>query len=169
MFLLLNFAFQLFKFKTRITEWLGLGRILTIIQVPCHYCERDCQPPDQAARGPNQLGISCLQGWDIHRLSGQWFPPNISKEGILHVMRVPGEAMDVPSLVVFTARLDGALAAWSGGWQPCPWQGLGTRRCLISTQLDMSRGQILITQSSTMLSMSWLHVVLRKVYRNGNS
>ena len=37
------------------------------------------------------------------------------------------EAVDAPSLEVFEARLDGALATWSskwGGWWPCPAGGL---------------------------------------------
>ena len=36
--------------------------------------------------------------------------------------RLPREVGDAPSLEVFKARLDGALATWSskwGGWWPC--------------------------------------------------
>jgi len=28
-------------------------------------------PPDPDAKGPIQLGLKCLQGWGIHRFSGQ--------------------------------------------------------------------------------------------------
>lgn len=33
----------------------------------------------------------------------------------------------IPYLEVFRARLDGPWAALYGGWQPGPWQGVGTR------------------------------------------
>ena len=43
--------------------------------------------------------------------------------------RLPREVVDAPSLEVFKARLDGALATWSSirwdGWWPCVWQGVG--------------------------------------------
>jgi len=35
------------------------------------------------------------------------------------------EAVGAPYLVALKARLDGPWAAWAGGGQPCPWQGLG--------------------------------------------
>ena len=36
--------------------------------------------------------------------------------------RLTMEVVDAPSLKAFKARLDVALAAWSSGWLPCPWQ-----------------------------------------------
>ena len=43
-----------------------------------------------------------------------------------HWSRLPREAVGAPSAWVFKARLDGALGSPGGGWQPCPWQGVGT-------------------------------------------
>ena len=40
--------------------------------------------------------------------------------------RLPREAVGAPSLEVLKARLDEVWAAQSEGWQPCPWQGVGT-------------------------------------------
>ena len=42
---------------------------------------------------------------------------------VRHWHRLPREAVDVPSLEVFKARLDGALANLPSGWHPCLWQG----------------------------------------------
>ena len=38
---------------------------------------------------------------------------------VTHWNRLPKDVVDAASLEVFKARLDVALAAWSGGWQPC--------------------------------------------------
>jgi len=66
---------ELQKHYHRIIEWLGLegtSRIMKI-QHPCH--RQGHQPPhlipDQAAQGPIQPGLECLQGWGIHNLLGQ--------------------------------------------------------------------------------------------------
>jgi len=37
----------------------------------------------------------------------------------IHWSRLPKEVVDAPSLGAFKVRLDVALGAWSGGWQPC--------------------------------------------------
>lgn len=39
--------------------------------------------------------------------------------------RMPSKAVDAPSLGVFKASLDGALATWSGERCPSPWQWIG--------------------------------------------
>jgi len=36
--------------------------------------------------------------------------------------RFPRETAGAPCLEALKARLDGAVAAWSGGWQLCLWQ-----------------------------------------------
>jgi len=46
---------------------------------------------------------------------------------VRHWNRLPKELVDVPSLEVFKARLDGALSNRSSGQCPCLWQGVGTR------------------------------------------
>jgi len=73
---------------------------------PCHM--QGCRPSyltlDQAAQGPIQPGLECLQGWGIHGLSGQpvphhslckekfckELPPNIqSKPSFLQLKTIP--------------------------------------------------------------------------------
>jgi len=39
---------------------------------PCH--RQGCYPPAQAAQGPIQAGLDCLQGCSIHSFSGQPVP-----------------------------------------------------------------------------------------------
>jgi len=62
----------------RIIEWLGLEGTSRIIkfQLPC--LRQGHQPlhlvQNQVAQGPIQPGLENLQGWDIHRLSGQPVP-----------------------------------------------------------------------------------------------
>jgi len=41
----------------------------TSFQPPCYV--QGCQSPDQAPQSHIQPGLECLQGWDIHNLSGQ--------------------------------------------------------------------------------------------------
>ena len=41
---------------------------------------------------------------------------------VKHWNKLPREPVAAPSLEVFKARLDGALATWSSGRCPCPWQ-----------------------------------------------
>jgi len=41
--------------------------------------------------------------------------------------RLPGEAVDVPSLEVLKARLFEALDSWIWFVATSPWQGVGTR------------------------------------------
>ena len=53
---------------SKITEWLGLERISKPIQFTCHG---QCHPAAQAAQGPIQPGLECLQEWGIHSFSGQ--------------------------------------------------------------------------------------------------
>jgi len=52
---------------------------------------------------------------------------------VRHWHRLPREAVGTSSLGMFKARLDGALDNLRGGlWQPCPQQGVGTGRDLMS-------------------------------------
>ena len=58
-----------------ITEWPGLEGTSRIVNLqPLHH-RQGHQPPhlilDQAAQGPIQPGLECLQGRGIHSLSGQ--------------------------------------------------------------------------------------------------
>jgi len=55
--------------------WKGISKIIQL-QLPC--CGQSCQPlnqaPAQAAQGPIQPSLKHLQGWGIHRFSGQLVP-----------------------------------------------------------------------------------------------
>ena len=54
-----------------ITEWLRLERTLNITELQPQCRGQSCRPPDQAAQGPIQPGLECLQGWGILSSSGQ--------------------------------------------------------------------------------------------------
>jgi len=45
---------------------------------------------------------------------------------VRHWHTLPREAVGVPFLEVFKARLDRAWATWSSGRCLCPWQRVGT-------------------------------------------
>jgi len=52
-------------------EWLRLEGTLKVIQfqpLPC----AGCPPPAQAAQGPTQPGLECLQGWGINKPTIPW-------------------------------------------------------------------------------------------------
>lgn len=54
---------------------------------------------------------------------------------VTHWNRLLIKAVAAPSLEAFKARLDGALATWSGERYPCPWQGPGKYEiCNISSK-----------------------------------
>jgi len=56
-----------------------IGRDTKDHPVPTSYCGQDCYPPAQAAQGPIPDGLEQLQGWGIHRFSGQPVPgPHVS-------------------------------------------------------------------------------------------
>lgn len=57
----------------RIIEWLGLGRTLKIIYFQPLWHGQDCQPLNQVAQGPIQLGFKHLSGLGISSLSSLYF------------------------------------------------------------------------------------------------
>jgi len=74
-----QFAQSLLKlvYFHRVIKWLGLEGTSRIMKLrPLHH-RQSHQPPNlilaQAAQGPIQPGLECLQGWGIHSLSGQLF------------------------------------------------------------------------------------------------
>jgi len=66
-----------------------------LVQLPCN--EQGHAQLDQVAQGLVYTRLESLQGWSIHRLSGQPVP-------------VPQEVVDAPSLETFKVRLERALS-----------------------------------------------------------
>ena len=91
----------LFSQNHRATEWCGLEGTSRIMKLQPLYHRQGHQPPylilDQAAHGPIQLGLEHLQGWGIHRLSGQSVPaPHHS-----HRKELPSDVQTKSSLSQF--------------------------------------------------------------------
>jgi len=119
----------------RLRSW-----ITALSVVRCHVTimsQRQNGCPRNGEMQPSAGEVMCTVVWDrkvvilLDKLKegrfrlGVW--GKFFTEGMVRSWnRLPREAVDVSSLEVFQARVDGALGAWSralfNGWQPCLWQ-----------------------------------------------
>ena len=67
----LHLCFRQIKRTTWNHRRLGLEGITKITQLQPPRYGQGCHPPAQAAQGPIQPGLECLQGWGTHSFSGQ--------------------------------------------------------------------------------------------------
>lgn len=70
-----------------------------------------------AATVQQAMGFKQKDGWSELNIREKYFVV------VIHWHKLPKEVLDVSSLVVLKAKLDGA--AWSGGMSPYPRQGIG--------------------------------------------
>ena len=68
--------------------------------VPTLCCGQSCQPFDQAAQGPIQTGLECLQRWVIHSFSGQ--PVSVPHHLLIKIFEYWKAAVRSPQSFLFS-------------------------------------------------------------------